>query len=523
MAFARAHVLLAVPRCACADARQRPGCAARSVIVGAGPFGLGPGRARAVELRDEVLVLPGRIAGDFVVIAEAHDEGIAELLTHPSAEALLLPRLEPPRRDEAQLDVLEALLAELVLPYRRRGDQRLETAARQERKPAAAPAGRAELGEIADLVADERHGEVVERRDHDLPHPARGHRPAGFVQGFDERDLGLDVIMLIVGALQRKITGLARAVDVADTHIPGLAAAHAYGRVEPLGDGDDFAQLRQTHAAAQAILGQIGGVARKREQIVGVLAHQPFDLLLDGAVDVERDRRTMTRHHGLDIAPRAVRHSVGVGRNLAVRLPDPGELAAQIAPLPDVVAERHRLPKQQPDVAARGADRPPGRTRGEYFTDLPVPWRQGRRDEIAASRLNLAAPKAGDARPGLGHGIPVEGAQVRQPVAVKRYGSSRVIQETGQLAVLMAANLFGRPPLALLHLEEERKRRRIAWRGQGRPLDALDHAREGLCAHRPPLAGRATLPRDSAQASIANAPRVIRGNNAADAKNTQLL
>jgi hypothetical protein len=101
---------------------------------------------------------------------------------------------------------LEARLHDAVLAQRRCGrDQPLDVAGGQQRpappaigqaqhvlppphhpvqhgKPAPAGAGRAGFRQVADLVADQRHGEVVQRRHHDAPDLAGRARAAVLAQ-----------------------------------------------------------------------------------------------------------------------------------------------------------------------------------------------------------------------------------------------------------------------------------------------------------------------------------------------------
>src|SRR5688572_15698832 len=75
--------------------------------------------------------------------------------------------------------------------------------------------------QVSDLVADERHCKIVQRRYHDAPEFAGFARHSAIVEDFHEHALGLHVIVLVPGTLQGDVTELARRINIGDRHAPG--------------------------------------------------------------------------------------------------------------------------------------------------------------------------------------------------------------------------------------------------------------------------------------------------------------
>ena len=77
---------------------------------------------------------------------------------------------------------------------------------------AASAAAAAHRGEVADLIPQERHGEVVQGREDHASSFAGGARPAGSVEHLDDRFLRLDVPATLLQALIRDGARLAGGV-----------------------------------------------------------------------------------------------------------------------------------------------------------------------------------------------------------------------------------------------------------------------------------------------------------------------
>src|SRR5262249_22983097 len=88
--------------------------------------------------------------------------------------------------------------------------------ARQRGQRTTAAAGRADLRDVADRIAQERHRVVVEGRYHHLTAGAWPARPTRIVEHLDQDHLGLHMVMLVLGALDRDVAHLRRRIDVGD-------------------------------------------------------------------------------------------------------------------------------------------------------------------------------------------------------------------------------------------------------------------------------------------------------------------
>src|SRR5262249_10262808 len=140
---------------------------------------------------------------------------------------------------------------------------------------------------VADRVAQQGHREVVQRRDHHAPDLARLACTALGVEDLDQSGLALYVIVRVIGALQRDVAGLGRAVDVFDVEAPRGVRCRPELVGHHLAEGGEALQSRKYDPALLAIPGKAQEIGGEGYEIGRLLAQEPLDLVLDGRVDVQ--------------------------------------------------------------------------------------------------------------------------------------------------------------------------------------------------------------------------------------------
>src|SRR5688572_32293458 len=239
-------------------------------------------RSSAGHLRDEILELVAWTARNLRDALELYPQRMPEAVLHRSQKFPLLRPGQLARGHDSHPDELQAFLYDLKLPYRRgvrpavAGEAwPLQPASRQrehvafasqdapdDRQTAAALARPPGLGIVDDLVADERHGMVMQRGQDDradLPRPARS---APFTEYLDDEIFRLDVVVPGDRTLQGDVSHLLGGVDIGKPDVPG--AAHDRVRVLRQGaaEGERLAQAGQRetpfHAAPRQPVDVVG-------------------------------------------------------------------------------------------------------------------------------------------------------------------------------------------------------------------------------------------------------------------------
>ena len=372
------------------------------------------------DFRAEVLVLAAGTARDRGAGRDRVREARADRLVEHRARLRLLPRGQGTTHGEHHLQPVDRLLHDLELDHRRDRGQRKERIAGvhelarrqaqhiahpavdapEHRQAATAGAGRPRLGEVADVVADQRRGVLVERRDDHTAHLPRGAVVAGLVEDLDQHVLRLNVVVRARRALQRDIARLAGAVEVDDLGIEHRAAQGAQLRRHRLADRADGAEA-QGDAVLPAVARQELKVGRQGEQIVGALAHEPIRLRSERRGDREHERRAGRAIARGRVAPVAHRKSVGCRGTAVVVGADDGQARSEIAPVPEVIAQRDRLPEQARHPGAPDRDRRVGRAAGRDRGDGAMLRRHGTAVERGARLLDLAPGQQRHAPPGF--------------------------------------------------------------------------------------------------------------------------
>src|SRR5438067_3819252 len=137
--------------------------------------------------------------------------------------------------------------------------------------------------------------------------------------------LGLDVVVLVLWALNRDIAYLLRAVDIDNLGPPGLAGFPTKLGRNDLSRCDDLRYIdrdRVFHAGFD----QRSQIARIRIQIIGHLTRDPFGLLLyAGAQDIKPDRRSRSERKCCAVTPPIGGRSVWVASGIRLVPPNKRE------------------------------------------------------------------------------------------------------------------------------------------------------------------------------------------------------
>ena len=169
-------------------------------------------------------------------------------------------------------------------------------------------------------------------------------RAAIVVQYLHQRGFGLQVIVIEFRALQGDRPVLLVAVDILDLDAPDLSAGRAQIRRHDLGDGHGMAEFFQTYPLLLRLAQQRAEIGRIGEDVVGIFALQPFDLLAHRPTDVDQRGRA-----GRCDAARCLTPAVGVHALRRVGLwvfadTNRSQLGTDVTTMPQVIARRECQP-----------------------------------------------------------------------------------------------------------------------------------------------------------------------------------
>ena len=208
--------------------------------------------------------------------------------------------------------------------------------------------------DIAEIVSKQRHREIVKRRHHDATRLAGATLAPILADHLDQHIFRLHVVQARLGTLQRDVADFVGRIQIGERHAPGRRDKVAQILRQAFRIRAHLAQPRQRQAALLAPCDQRPKVRRMGQQHLRPLGDQPVQLGVEIFARVEGDTRA------------AVVALVGVapGRALlALRTDtDGGQLAFQIATVPQGISHRHGSPEQERELclgdfqgSARGA------------------------------------------------------------------------------------------------------------------------------------------------------------------------
>ncbi len=121
----------------------------------------------------------------------------------------------------------------------------------------------------------------MQGRQHHLADFTGRTRFSRFVENLDDQALGLDVVVLVLRALERDVAHLLGRIDVGERHAPGAADDLAGILRESAAERPRLAQAGEPDIALEAAPGEPVEVIGVGQQIVGRVALQPVELLVE--------------------------------------------------------------------------------------------------------------------------------------------------------------------------------------------------------------------------------------------------
>ena len=145
---------------------------------------------------------------------------------------------------------------------------------------------------VSYVVADERLGKVVQGGHEKFANLAGRAGLARLIQDLSQNMLRLGMVVLVIRTLQGDVPDLPCRVDVYDRHAPCFANRASDLRLQVLRYGNNLLKVWQLDTLFATMISKPMHNGWMSQQVIGVVALQPFDLLFDWRRNIETDQRT---------------------------------------------------------------------------------------------------------------------------------------------------------------------------------------------------------------------------------------